>query len=360
MWVTLATGGVGSAIVSTRHFAVTLLIALACADVAMGQPPLIPTDTTMRPARRGPIEWREEWLLTQPRLTLPATSPDLLAPGETELRVDFDWGNDFGWSQDAAGEVPGDRRFLVDAEHGTLGVALRQGMTRRLEVGLRLPVHWRGGGLLDGVIEWFHAIGFPNNGRDEFLQDQIRVEGRHDDFRPLMWTGSSGVGLGKVELDVRAGLTGSAAATGWRTSIIGRVALPTATGTFSGGGLEVGAQLLAAHPVGRSVDLFLGAGGVHFPTAKYQGLVYKAIRGHGFFAVEWRPWHAVSLLAQLDAASRHVDQVADYPGIHSYMRLGAKLQLEEHWELEAGFGENIKHQQATTDFGIRIGLTRRF
>ena len=56
----------------------------------------------------------------------------------------------------------------------------------------------------------------------------------------------------------------------------------------------------------------------------------------------------------------NVDQLADYPGIHSYLRLGAKVQLEERWELEAGFSENIKHQQATTDFGIRIGLTRQF
>lgn len=155
-----------------------------------------------------------------------------------------------------------------------------------------------------------------------------------------MWTGSSGAGLGKLELDVRAGLTGSATTTEWRTSIIGRVALPTATGTFTGGGLKLGAQLLAAHPVGRSVDLFLGAGAVHSPTTEYQGLAYTAIRGHGFFAVDWRPWPAVSLLAQLNAAGRHVDQVADYPGIHSYLRLGAKLQLEEHWELAAGFSEN--------------------
>lgn len=153
MWVTSAAGRIGSAIVSTRRFAAFLLIALACADVARGQEPLNPADATIRPARRGPIEWREEWLLAQPRLTLPATSPDLLPPGENQLRVDFDWGNDFGWSQEVVGEVPGDRRFLVDGEHGTLGVALRHGMTRRLEVGFRLPVHWRGGGLLDGVIK---------------------------------------------------------------------------------------------------------------------------------------------------------------------------------------------------------------
>ena len=269
-------------------------------------------DAATRPARRGPIEWREEWLLAQPRLTLPAAGPDLLSPGENRLRLDFDWGNDFGWNQDVVGEDPGDRAFLVDGEHRTLGVTLTHGMTPRFEVGFRLPVHWRGGGLLDGVIDWYHGVGFPNNGRDQFLRDQLRIEGRREDMRPLEWTGSSGVGLGRLELDVRAGLTGNLRANGWSTAVIGRVALPTGTGTFSGGGLELGAQLVAAHPVGRSVDLFLGAGAVHSPTTEYQGLVYESSRGHAFLVIEWRPWRAVSLLAQLNAASRHVDLVADY------------------------------------------------
>jgi len=344
-----------------RRLAVALLIALApCAKVATGQEPSNLAASTSRVSRRGPIEWREEWLLAQPRLTLPATSPDLLPPGETRLRLDFDWGNDFGWSQDVAGEHPEDRRFLVDGEHHTLDVTLEHGLTSRLEIGGRVPVHWRGGGLLDGWIEGFHRIGFPNNARDQFVQGRLRVEGRSEDLLPVEWTGAGGVGLGKLELDARVGLAGSARASPWRMSVIGRVALPTGTGTFSGGGLELGAQLLAAHPLGTSFDLFLGAGAVHSSTTEYQGLVYEGNRGHGFVAVEWRPWRAWSVLAQLDAAGRQIDDVADYPGVHSYLRLGAKVQIGERWELEAGFSENIWHQQATTDFGIRTGLTRRF
>ena len=64
------------------------------------------------------------------------------------------------------------------------------------------------------------------------------------------------------------------------------MALPSGTGTFSSGGLELGAQLLAAHPLGTSFDLFLGAGAVHSQTTEYQGLVYEANRGHSFLAVE--------------------------------------------------------------------------
>ena len=61
------------------------------------------------PRPRGPFEAREEWLLGQNRLSLPSTTPDALAPRETRLRLDLDWGNDFGWSQPIAGEVSAQR-----------------------------------------------------------------------------------------------------------------------------------------------------------------------------------------------------------------------------------------------------------
>jgi hypothetical protein len=332
-----------------RLVAAVLLTLGPCTGLANAQAP-----------RRGPIEWHEEWLLAQPRLTLPATSPDLLVDGKTRVRLDVDWGNDFGVGQEVPGTSSADHVFLVDGEHHTLTLSLRHGLTPNLEIGIRLPVRERGGGVLDGVIEWYHGIGFPNNGRETFPQDQVRVEGRREDFLPIEWAGASGTGIGKLELDVRRGIVESSSMAGWRVSAVGRLALPTGTGTFSGGGLEFGAQLVAAHPLGKHFDLFLGAGATHSATTEYQGLVYEANRAHGFATVEWRLGHAWSFLVQVDAAGRHVLEILDYPGIHAYLRVGTKRQLGERWELEAGFGENIKHQQATTDFSVGFGLTRTF
>src|SRR5258708_30257003 len=45
--------------------------------------------------RRGPLPSRDQWLLAQPLLSLPATSPDPLARGHCEARLDGDWGSDF-------------------------------------------------------------------------------------------------------------------------------------------------------------------------------------------------------------------------------------------------------------------------
>src|SRR5687768_8145658 len=92
-----------------------------------------PSDSSLR---RGPLESRDQWLLAQPVLTLPAIPPDPLPRGRTEVFVDGDWGSDFGWvsSYDVPSEarragrtrVDGDGlRFLVDGEHRSASGVVR-------------------------------------------------------------------------------------------------------------------------------------------------------------------------------------------------------------------------------------------
>jgi len=56
---------------------------------------LTATPALAQTERRGPFPSRDEWMLAQPLLTLPATSPDPLSRGQYEARVDGDWGSDF-------------------------------------------------------------------------------------------------------------------------------------------------------------------------------------------------------------------------------------------------------------------------
>lgn len=321
------------------------------------------------PSRRGPIEAREEWLLAQPRLTLPALAPDLLAPGRSELRLHFDWGNDFGWRQDGAGETPRDRRFLIDGEHRTVDVGLRYGWRPGVEVSLRVPLQWRGTGALDGVIDWFHGftrkLGLPDNERRLFLRDQLRVAGVDAQGRPLAWTGAAGTGLGRVELGARVALTRAARASSadrgaWAVAFVPRLTFPSGSGPFDAPGVEGGAQLVAAHGLGTRWDVFLGAGGTFGSARRIDGLTSTRARPHAFVVFEWRPTRRLSLLAQADAAGRSIEDVAEYPALASYLRLGAQLDLGPRWRLAGGFSENIANQQGTTDFGVFVSLARRF
>ena len=331
---------------------------------ATAVPPDVAADPV--PPRRcaaGPVEGREEWLLSQDRLTLPAFSPYAPGRGRTELRVHFDWGSDFGWDQDLAGEVPHDRRYLVDGEHRTLEVDLRRGIGDRVAVGLRVPLRWRGGGVLDPIIDAFHRVvtdplGLPDNGRPEFFRNRFRALGRDGEGRPVVWTAAGGAGLGSLELS--AVWTLHAPPEGWTGALALRLLLPTGTGPFGSSGLAAGVQYAAARPLGRRVDVYLGAGAAAFTDRESHGIRYEPARVHVFSAIEWRLARRWSLLVQADGSGRLVTNLDRYPGVQSYLRIGAKVDLSERLRLEGGFVENVVNQDVTTDFGIFLGMSRGF
>jgi Protein of unknown function (DUF3187) len=346
---------------------VTLRSAEALAALALWAALALPPPCAAQGAAppRGPFEAREEWLLAQNRLSLPPTTPDALVRGETRLRLDADWGNDLGWSQRFAGEVPGERRFLVDGEHSTVGVEVRRAVSGTLSLGLRLPLHWRGSGVLDGVIDWWHRvlgpIGIPDNGRSRFATHRFRVVGRDHEMRPVVWSGRAGSGLGNLELDARWTLRGPAAqGNRWRAALVARAGLPTGTGPFHSRGAALGVQAVAARGLGSAVDVYVGAGATVSGEDDDGGIAYDPARLHGFLAFEWRVGRRWSLLAETTAASRLVKNLDRYPALQSYLRMGAKLDLSPRWLLEGGFTENLADQQATTDFGIFSGVVRRF
>jgi hypothetical protein len=286
----------------------------------------------------------------------------VLPAGAARLRLSLDWGNDFGWRQDVRGEEPEDRRYMVDGEHRTLALELRRGLGGGLEAGARLPLRWRGGGMLDGVIDAFHAftlrLGLPDNQRSFFETDRFRVEGTDRAGHSVSWDTASGTGLGNLELSMRWAAAGRAP--GSRLALVGRLGLPTGTGPFEADGLEAGVQAVAAVGVADRLDLYAGLGGTAFSDAEVRGLEYSRLRAAGFVVLEWRVARPLSLLAEFNGASRLIDNLADYPGFQSYLRIGAALDLSGRVRLEAGFSENLAHQQATTDFGVFAGLTRSF
>lgn len=300
-------------------------------------------------AAEGPLELRDEWLLAQGRLSMPATAPDPLPAGRTLLRLDFDWGSDFGWEQSNPGERPRVRYFLVDGEHRTLALTLRRGVGHGVDAALRVPLEWRGPGLMDGVIDWWHRFsGLPDNGRPLFLTGQLRVLG------PAPWTGRAGSGLGRLEVESRVRLLEG----GTRFALVGRVALPTATGAFDSRGADLGVQAVAGWGRGR-FGLYLGAGGTRFGSTTNDGIGSVRHRAHGFLALEWRLNPGFSLHAQADAEGRLATGIDRYPALQSYLRLAASVG-SGRWRVSGGFTEGIADQQSTTDFGVFLAIERRF
>jgi hypothetical protein len=321
-----------------------------------------PTRRRLRRAR-GPLEIRDEWMLAQPRLTLPGISPDPLLPGQWRVRTYFNMGNDFGWMQTGPAEMPFDREFLIDGEHRTFSVSVRKGVRPDLDVGIRVPVHWRGNGFMDAIIDWFHdlteGIGFLDNGRPAFHTDRWRVEGRDPAFNPIAWTEHE-TGLGNIEMNAQWAFLRSPQGRGWRAALAGRVTLPTGGGPYDTDSVDAGVQVAVARCIGQDVDVYGGIGATWFSEEFIDGLQYEPWRVAGFVAVEWRPASTWSLIAQFDASSRLVTNLSNYPGFQSYIHVAAKIDLSACWVLELGFTENLEDQQATIDFGVFAALEVRF
>src|SRR5436190_517772 len=133
----------------------------------------------------------------------------------------------------------------------TAGPAFGHGFT----LGLRLPVLWRGAGIMDGIIDaWHGALGLPDGGRSLFPNDRLRVEAIDTESQALPWGGHAGTGLGNLELEAHQVLFGLEEAQGWRAALVARLSAPTATGPFSGAGGAGGLQLVLARTLGSRAD----------------------------------------------------------------------------------------------------------
>ena len=64
-------------------------------------------------------------------------------------------------------------------------------------------------------------------------------------------------------------------------------------------------------------------------------------------------------MAETDAASRLVDNIAYYPGVHWIVNVVGRVDLGGRTRLDAGFTENIASQLTTTDFALYLGLGLR-
>jgi hypothetical protein len=307
---------------------------------------------------RGPAEIRDGQLLAQPRLTLPALSAATVTPGRWELRASVLWSNSFSWTQDVAGEAPEDRRFLIDGESGTVDLTLRRGLARNLDAGLRLALHGRGGGVLDGFIDFWHRlVRLPDGQRPDFRRDAFRVEGRTTAGGAFSWSDAKGWGLGDLELESRWRLADGAGREP-SVALVARVVLPTGGELYSGG-LGAGGQVAVDVPLGRRFDLFTGMGVTAQDPGPVRGIEYEPARLHGYLALEWRVARPLSLLVETNAASRLVRNVDRYPGTHWMVNVGGRLDLGGRTRLDAFVTENILSQLSTTDIALHVAVSVR-
>lgn len=299
---------------------------------------------------------RDGQVLAQARLVLPAGSAVTLDPGRTVWRLGLLWANTFAWTQDVPGEAPLDRRFLLDGETLTLDLGLARGLRPGLDVSVRLPLLLRGGGVMDGFLDGVHrAFGLDDGGRPAFRRDAWRVEGLTPAGGTFAWSAGQAA-LGDLELGLRRRLAGPGPA---RVALVARLGLPTSTGPLRQHAPALGLQVVAAHDLGASAVLQGGGGLVLGGTRDVAGVGYSGTRGQAFVGLERRLGARASLHLQADLASRLVDGIDRYPGVHAHLLLGASRDVGHGGRLELALVENLRDQQATADLAFHAAFSLR-
>ena len=113
---------------------------------------------------------------------------------------------------------------------------------------------------------------------------------------------------------------------------------------------------MADVPLSGSFDLYAGLGFTAQDPGPVRGIEYAPVRANGFVALEWRPSRRLSLVAETNAASRLVENIDRYPGVHWLVNVTGRLDLGTRTRLDVGFTENIWSQLTTTDFALYVGL----
>lgn len=298
---------------------------------------------------RGPFELRDPYLLALPRLSPWMRSPEVLAPGEVEVRLSGVWANSY--VLESSWEVDGEARVLLGS--------VRLGIAPRVEVGLSLPWEWRGGGMMDSHIEHFHdRFGFGQQGRDERPRDRYEVSGRARDGSSFDHDGQ-GNGFGDLVPEVRLQLLRGG---GWLPALTAtlRLRIPTASSALATSTRPDASLALDASKRLGPVILYATAAYTYAGETRLDGLElerHRVLLGAGL-EVELADW--ASLIGQLQVESPRERLLHHDPEPVAYVVCGVKVSPLERLTLELGVIENVLFHDVSADFGVLAVVSFRF
>ena len=301
----------------------------------------------------GPLLLRSQSPFNLLQLTPTPLPPVTVARGRFGAGVLTSWNNYF--------DVDPRGRFVIDAETFSLTLGAGYGITDRLDLGVSLPVTYRGGGVLDGFVEWFEGrIGATNpdrrrNPRDAFL---ILIHG--EDGRTYRYTrDASGWGLEDGSASVRYQIARGSDTTPAVLAGFG-VKLPTGRehSLHSSGGLDVEGGLSVGQRLGR-FHFYGTASLMRHSRSEVLGIRLRRTQWSLASALEYRASPRTSVLVQGLVTSPSATGFADFAKPTYEVAVGCKRVLSREILLEASVVENLLVFDNSADVGFHLGLVWR-
>lgn len=301
----------------------------------------------------GPLNLRGQSPFQMLHLSLSPSTPSTLPAHHWEGQIMTTWVNRWAVSEGT---------YFIDNETLRIAGKLKYGLTDWFQLGIEVPVLWRGGGVMDSFIERFHrTFGLDNARRDEFPQDRFHVESvNQEGSRFVLDADDAGIGLQDIMVSSQA--TMSCGGTYAPASAVSfTVSLPTGRDEelYGTGGVDVSIALLFAKGLG-DLYLYLNGGYVWFGTDEIGGIELKKSQATVFAGVEYRLWSRTSLILQNLINSGVAEDFFEFSEYTDEMTLGVKTELSPGLVMEFGLIENLVHFTNSPDFGVHAGVSYRF
>jgi hypothetical protein len=301
----------------------------------------------------GPLLLRSQSPLNLLQLTPTPLPPITVQRGQLDIGVLESWNNYF--------DVDPGGRYIIDA--GTLGLTIGAGygITDTLDVSVSLPVTYRGGGILDGFVEWFeNGLGVPNKDRRRYPRNQFLVLLHGEDGKTYQFTGTaSGWGLEDGTATARYQISRGSETTPAILAGFG-VKLPTGreNSFHSSGGTDLEAGVSVGQRLGR-FHLYGTASLMQHAMSEFAGVRLRRAQWSLASAVEYRASLRTSYLLQGLVTSPSARDFGDFARPTYEVTFGFKRVLSRELMLEASVLENLFVFDNSPDVGFHVGLVWR-
>jgi len=294
---------------------------------------------------------------------LPATESAIIQPpGHTWSLLALDVANNF----DTRGTNR--EKILLDGESNRLTLALRYGLTDKLEVGMDLPWVGYSGGIFDSFVEEFHHFfGLPNGGRPKAPRDRLLFTYEKDGLERLRMDDAS-FGVGDMRLTGGWQLYYDGNANPCAVALRASLKLPTgSTAKLRGSGstdialwLSGSDDYLLPGSWGH-MALFVAAGGMAMTDGKVLKDQQADLAGFGSLGLGWSPADWIALKAQFSAHSRlyRGSNLGELSRPAVLIILGGTYAFTPKTAMDIALTEDASIA-ASPDVALHLGLTHQF
>lgn len=295
---------------------------------------------------KGLIEMSNQFPLALNHNSLRPTTPKVLATDESELSLNLAISNTF---------IKQDGKYTIDGEYRTVNLGYYQGISEDLQLGVQLPIIWRGAGFMDSLIDDFHrTFGLPRGDRVNFPEDQFGHFGLNEDGGGFVIR-DDGLEIGDLTVRSKYNITeGDQDKPAW--ALIAELTLPTASNSDYGQGAV---DLLLGALVSKRWDdwsLYGGASYIYYGDDQVNNVTFEENHLEGFLGGEYSYDQDLSLNVVFYLASDLISSIEGFPSYQFYIDTGLKYKSSDDTTLEFLIRENPAPSQATTDVTLYFGV----